>query len=219
MTRLTVPLVILLILSLLVGESSSAVTVYKAGKSKSKVIELTDDNFDAEIAKGPMIIKVYADWCSHCRALVPIWEELVEELEGEVSVGQVNGPSQKALQNRLSVKGYPAIFLFRNGKTWEYNGSRGIVQLSSFARTGWQTAEALPFYKSPNSFVGKGVGLVSRVPVQLEKAYHVLHHEQSYSNLTILGGMLMFPLFFGILFICCIDQISVHSRHSHTHVD
>ena len=29
-----------------------------------KVIELTDVTFDAEVAKGPTLVEVYADWCS-----------------------------------------------------------------------------------------------------------------------------------------------------------
>ena len=35
-----------------------------AAPPSGKVVELTDNNFDAEVAKGPTFVVVSADWCT-----------------------------------------------------------------------------------------------------------------------------------------------------------
>lgn len=39
---------------------------------------------------------------------------------------QINGPNERALVSRLHIQGYPSIYLFKDGKAWEYTGPRGM---------------------------------------------------------------------------------------------
>jgi len=38
------------------------------------------------------LIKVYTDWCGHCKKLAPIWEQLAEIMCNDTSlfIGQIN---------------------------------------------------------------------------------------------------------------------------------
>mmetsp|Transcript_22221 Transcript_22221/g.37120 ORF Transcript_22221/g.37120 Transcript_22221/m.37120 type:complete len:247 (-) Transcript_22221:442-1182(-) len=188
----------------------------------SKVIDLTEENFDAEIERGTYFVEVYADWCSRCRQIASTWEDLSQELDGEVFVGKINGPKEKALLSRLGVQGYPSFFLFKAGKTYEYASARGLQDLAQFAREGYLKTDPMPFYKAPNSMVGRIFGQITSFPFVFEKLYVGLHEEQGYSNLALIAIMLAVPVVTGIILICCIDIVSTRQRpaaQSYAHVN
>lgn len=97
-----------------------------------KVVVLTADNFDQEVKLGPWFVKFFAPWCGHCQKLAPIWEDLANAMKGVVKVGQVDCTVDKALCDKLAVKGYPTLKIMKDGKAVEYTGER---QLEAFTRT------------------------------------------------------------------------------------
>ena len=67
---------------------------------------MNEENSDSELARGPVMVEVYAEWCSHCKQLQPTWEALAKELgsdEQPIRVRKVNGPQQKTLSFRLGL--------------------------------------------------------------------------------------------------------------------
>ena len=51
-----------------------------------------EDNFDQEVLQSdiPVLVDFYADWCSPCKMMAPIVEEIGEEYKGKVKVGKLN---------------------------------------------------------------------------------------------------------------------------------
>jgi thiol-disulfide isomerase/thioredoxin len=82
---------------------------------------------------SPIIIgKVYADWCGHCQALKPKWEQLkrilpkgrVQTVEIEEAETEKRAQFEKTHKKTINVSGYPTIFKIVNGKIEYYSGPR-----------------------------------------------------------------------------------------------
>jgi len=97
---------------------------------------ISQKNFDAAVAKEPsVLVYVGAPWCGHCQRLKPAFEEAAKLLVGHTACGYVDGQKERVLQTRLGVKGYPSIFLFKEGTMRAYKGARSAQALAAFART------------------------------------------------------------------------------------
>lgn len=106
-------------------------------KAPSDVVELTAKDFATKIAEQPVaIVKFYAPWCGHCKALAPTWEKVGSRLKSEgVLVGRVDVTSHTSLQQEYSVSGFPTIKLFKNGKfKGDHKGSRNTDSIIDWMR-------------------------------------------------------------------------------------
>jgi thiol-disulfide isomerase/thioredoxin len=87
----------------------------------------------------------YADWCPHCKAAKPIWNDLKSEYENktingyqiiftEVDCSEETSEVEK-LMNQYSVEGYPTIKLVKDGKVIEYDAKPSKETLTKFLET------------------------------------------------------------------------------------
>lgn len=86
-----------------------------------KIINLTKENFDQEIAgpDKPMLVDFWASWCGPCRAVAPVMEQLSEEYDGKAKVGKVNVDEESELAAKFRVMSIPTVILFKNGQLVE----------------------------------------------------------------------------------------------------
>ena len=84
----------------------------------SKIIEVTDQNFEEVVVKSdkPVLVDFAAEWCGPCKRLAPIIEELSEEYDGKVVVCHVDVDSAQETARKFQVMSVPTVMLFKNGE-------------------------------------------------------------------------------------------------------
>ncbi len=84
----------------------------------SDLINVTKENFDA-VVKGsttPVIVDFWAEWCSPCRMLTPILEDVAKELGDKVLVVKVNIDEEPELAQANDVMSIPTVKIYKGGE-------------------------------------------------------------------------------------------------------
>lgn len=105
------------------------------GGGASKVVELTDADFDSKVngGKEAWLVAFIAPWCGHCKNLAPHWESAASELDGKpVKIGRVDATAQQSLAQNYGVQGFPTIKFFKDGTEQDYNGGRTSGDIVQF---------------------------------------------------------------------------------------
>jgi len=81
-------------------------------------LTITKDNFKQEVLNSdiPVLVDFWATWCSPCKMLSPVIEEIANELEGKVKVGKINVDENPELAAEFGVTGIPFVIAFKNGE-------------------------------------------------------------------------------------------------------
>eukprot|EP00435_Cladocopium_sp_Y103_P010457 s5485_g2.t1 len=104
-------------------------------------IDIDTSNVDQVIQEGPILVKFFAPWCSHCKAMAKDFHKLAqEELPDGIRVGRVDSTKNPALNKRFGIHGYPTLLMLTDeGKEMRsYNGDRSFSSLLEFAKGGWR---------------------------------------------------------------------------------
>lgn len=83
----------------------------------SKVIEISEENFESEVLKSelPVLVDFWAPWCGPCRMMEPIVDEIAEE-NLELKVCKVNVDEASELAIKYDVESIPTLIYFKNGQ-------------------------------------------------------------------------------------------------------
>ncbi|MBI4354290.1 MAG: thioredoxin [Candidatus Omnitrophica bacterium] len=83
-----------------------------------QVVELTDQNFDQQVTKSstPALVDMWAAWCSPCRMIAPVIEELAGTYHGKVTFGKLNVDDHPSLAAQYQIMNIPTLLLFKAGR-------------------------------------------------------------------------------------------------------
>lgn len=86
--------------------------------ASSKVIEVTDVNFDAEVTQcdKPVLVDFSAEWCAPCKMLAPKIEKLADEFDGRAKVAQIDIDSNQDAATKFNIRAIPTLLLLNKGK-------------------------------------------------------------------------------------------------------
>eukprot|EP00123_Amoebidium_parasiticum_P010799 comp20331_c0_seq1/m.25594 comp20331_c0_seq1/g.25594 ORF comp20331_c0_seq1/g.25594 comp20331_c0_seq1/m.25594 type:complete len:552 (-) comp20331_c0_seq1:375-2030(-) len=111
----------------------------KEYEKDTKVVVLTASNAADVLSANPLVmIKFYAPWCGHCKAMAPAYHDASRQLAADgskVVLATVNCDEHRALCQENGVTGFPTLFLFTNGQKGEkYSGQRTVTAISEYVR-------------------------------------------------------------------------------------
>lgn len=83
-----------------------------------KPVEITDDNFSAEVENSdiPVLIDFWAVWCAPCIMIAPTIDELASEYSGKIKVGKIDIDKNPSVPVKFGIRSIPTFLIFKDGK-------------------------------------------------------------------------------------------------------
>jgi len=84
----------------------------------SKVIEVTDQNFEEEILRSdlPTEVDFWAPWCGPCMIVSPIYDKLSEEYDGKLKFSKINVDENPQTAVKYQIMSIPMQMYFADGQ-------------------------------------------------------------------------------------------------------
>lgn len=84
----------------------------------SKVVEVSDQNFEMEVIKSdvPVVVDFWAPWCGPCRRVSPIIEKLSEEYIDRIKFGKINVDENPDMAQEYQVMSIPYLLFVKDGQ-------------------------------------------------------------------------------------------------------
>ena len=82
------------------------------------VLKVSNENYKEEVldSEKTVLVDFYADWCGPCKMMVPVVEEISEELQDKVKVCKVNVDENQDLAMQYGIMSIPTLVFIKNGK-------------------------------------------------------------------------------------------------------
>jgi len=97
---------------------------------------LVGKNFDDIVkdASKDVLVKYYAPWCGHCKALAPTWDELAKDVADidDLIIAKFDATANEVAG--LDIRGYPTLKFYPkdNKDGMDYSGDRQVADFQSF---------------------------------------------------------------------------------------
>ncbi len=62
------------------------------------------------------LIDFYADWCSPCQAMKPVFAEVEKEYEGKVTFKKVDVEADTAMSQKFAIMSIPTFVILKDGE-------------------------------------------------------------------------------------------------------
>ncbi len=92
----------------------------KSEANRAQVIELHTETSFFELVRNeskPVVVDFYATWCTPCKYMKPIFEELAKQKDGYVFAA-IDGSDHPGIMKEYNVEAVPSFLVFKNGKVW-----------------------------------------------------------------------------------------------------
>jgi len=76
-----------------------------------------------KVAEKLTVVDFYASWCPHCQKLNPVWDTLVQKVDG-VTIGKIEMEAHPDVKKDFGIRRFPTIMYFEPGKKMSYDEAR-----------------------------------------------------------------------------------------------
>lgn len=90
-----------------------------------KIFDVTGDSYTNEIENynGTVLIDFFAEWCTPCKMISPIIEDIAENTD--IKICKVNVETEKELARKFGIMSIPTLVVVKNGTV--HNRSVGVT--------------------------------------------------------------------------------------------
>ena len=84
-------------------------------------VHLNNDTFRQLLAgEKPALVEFWAPWCSYCRELEPVFQQIAEEYSDRLAVGKVNIDDCPELAEKYFIEYVPTLVIFAEGELIDF---------------------------------------------------------------------------------------------------
>jgi len=85
-------------------------------KDPAAPITVTDATFNQAVQQHPlMVIDCWASWCSPCRIIAPVIDEIAKDYAGKVVFGKLNVDENPQISEQFGIFSIPTLLIIKNG--------------------------------------------------------------------------------------------------------
>lgn len=100
-----------------------------------KIFDVTDESFTTEVEeyKGTVLVDFFADWCTPCKMLSRVIDDVAETAQEDIKICKVNVESEKELVERFGIMTIPTLIVMKDGsvknRSVGVTGKRAILDM------------------------------------------------------------------------------------------
>ena len=98
---------------------------------------INDTNFEEKVLKAdkPVLVDFFATWCGPCRQMLPIVEELSEEMSGQLDVYKLDVDEAPKMAEKYEIQSIPHMIIFKGGQVKaQHNGACSKANLQDLIK-------------------------------------------------------------------------------------
>ena len=82
------------------------------------VKSIKEKEFESEVINSdkPVLIDFWAEWCGPCKEIVPILEEIADEMQDIIKVVKINLDENPNIPNKYGIQSIPTMIIFKKGQ-------------------------------------------------------------------------------------------------------
>ena len=82
------------------------------------VKSIKEKEFESEVINSdkPVLIDFWAEWCGPCKEIVPILEEIADEMLDIIKVVKINIDENPNIPNKYGIQSIPTMIIFKKGQ-------------------------------------------------------------------------------------------------------
>ena len=89
----------------------------KEDSAADKPTVLTDETFKETVKNHPfVVVDCWASWCTPCRMIAPIIDELARDYTGRILFGKLDVDESSEVVEQYQVMSIPTLLIFKDGK-------------------------------------------------------------------------------------------------------
>jgi|APAra7269097559_1048567.scaffolds.fasta_scaffold11897_1 thioredoxin 1 len=98
--------------------ASQEMQLLKSGDRIIMTTHINDASFEVEVlrAEGLVLVDFWAEWCSSCKKVSPVLDELALARQDDLTIAKINVDDNMSTATQYGVRRIPTLILFRNGE-------------------------------------------------------------------------------------------------------
>ena len=77
---------------------------------------VNNNEFNAVVEKGVVMVDFFATWCGPCKMLSPVLEDVASEMAGKAEIVKVDIDQSADLASQFGIMAVPTMLIFKDGQ-------------------------------------------------------------------------------------------------------